>query len=1003
MKKSFIAILCLLLFLCVGIAQAALAAEKVVRVLNKDGIKLDEYEGLAKAIEEASGLDNPTFVLLKTFPVGNNINMSNATLDMQGYGLTFERTATFNNVTIQNQGQRITIDKGAKVVLKNSNINLNEKFIEVKSGGTLIVDGSTIENGRNITYNGEDLVIEGQAYATNTAIKKAEGKGGAIYAQAGAKVTINNSTLRNNYANFGGAIFICGDDNAKNEAALEIVEGTFEYNEALKIQGTIQGKPTELPSRGGAIYICRNKAIIEKSVFTHNESYHGGGAIFIWGKSEDNGAKKAAQLEVYGTKFTYNKSGLRGGAITVSEFSSAKFDCIENNGDVTPTLFEWNSLTDARNFAGGALFIDRSFVYMGNVLIENNKARDAGGGISTCSTGTADIRPLQGVMILNNEVTPSGKVKNADKYPDVYFLTIDHLDYTNPDSPEYVDGRDRFSTIGLKYELHEQMFNYGSHNWKLHDFFTNKEETKDGVKKLRKLHSLIAKSYPEPVTGKEEAKVIFRYNEAVSSSTNDEPISGGAIADNGLLEIGSTTKIRILKVWQDANSYGIATRPSPDELLEKFELYENGKNGPSRSIGSLKNIKENKDSKIEVHVLTDKEEIEGVVPYSNVVFGKKSVIGEIYDINEKRWIVPPENVWVIDVEGLKGNPYGYTVKESAIEGYEQNKNKTSGTIFTNKLKYTNVTATKLWDHKDNDPSAYPEQVTFRLHANGVEIANKVVRKADDWKVQFDELPLYEGGEKIKYTITEDHVHDYTHHVDEKTLIVTNTYNPGKTDVEVEKEWEDNHDQYKIRPEQVTVHLYANGVNTGKQLILNAAKEWYGAFEVLDELDENGKKIAYTVVEDPVKGYVSSVTGDAEKGFTIVNTLDEHFTFTKVWIGGNENEISWKFFSQEEKPLKQRFIKKKLSNTEWYYESAEKVNRGTYLIEDPVPGYVTQYENVGIYAKVTDRLYSCGKILNVKVPQTGDKENLWVGIGLGALSLLGMTVLLRSSRKRRREK
>lgn len=80
-----------------------------------------------------------------------------------------------------------------------------------------------------------------------------------------------------------------------------------------------------------------------------------------------------------------------------------------------------------------------------------------------------------------------------------------------------------------------------------------------------------------------------------------------------------------------------------------------------------------------------------------------------------------------------------------------------------------------------------------------------------------------------------------------------------------------------------------------------------------------------------------------------------------------------------------------------------MNRGTYLIEDPVPGYVTQYENVGVYAKVTDRLYNGGKILNVKIPQTGDKENLWIGISLGALSLLGMVFLLRGSRKRRREK
>ena len=251
---------------------------------------------------------------------------------------------------------------------------------------------------------------------------------------------------------------------------------------------------------------------------------------------------------------------------------------------------------------------------------------------------------------------------------------------------------------------------------------------------------------------------------------------------------------------------------------------------------------------------------------------------------------------------------------------------------------------------------------------------------------------------------EDHVHDYTTVIDLDSFVVTNTYNPGKTDVYVVKAWEDDNDLYRIRPEQVTVRLYANGVNTGKQLILNEANHWYNFFGNLDEWDGNGKKIDYTVVEDPVEGYISFVTGNAEKGYTIGNAWipvhDQHFRFTKVWIGGIENEISWKLYSKEGKQLNLRFKRKKLSDSQWLYESPYNVDRGDYLIENPVPGYIIQYENVGAYANITDRLYNGGRILNVRLPQTGDKEKPWIFITLGALSILGILFLLRRHRKQR---
>jgi len=51
--------------------------------------------------------------------------------------------------------------------------------------------------------------------------------------------------------------------------------------------------------------------------------------------------------------------------------------------------------------------------------------------------------------------------------------------------------------------------------------------------------------------------------------------------------------------------------------------------------------------------------------------------------------------------------------------------------------------------------------------------------------------------------------------------VNHLYNPGKVSVEVIKAWHGHHDQDGIRPDHITVHLFANGKDTGQSMTLNA--------------------------------------------------------------------------------------------------------------------------------------------------------------------------------------
>ena len=125
--------------------------------------------------------------------------------------------------------------------------------------------------------------------------------------------------------------------------------------------------------------------------------------------------------------------------------------------------------------------------------------------------------------------------------------------------------------------------------------------------------------------------------------------------------------------------------------------------------------------------------------------------------------------------------------------------------------------------------------------------------------------------------------------DEKAF--ENTYTPAKTEVSVKKVWKDENNQDGKRPSSVTVKLLADGQDTGKTLVLNAANGWAGSFKDLDA-DKGGTPIQYTVVEVTVAGYTSEITGDAASGFTMTNSyLPETVDVkaTKNWDDANNQD------------------------------------------------------------------------------------------------------------------
>ena len=234
-------------------------------------------------------------------------------------------------------------------------------------------------------------------------------------------------------------------------------------------------------------------------------------------------------------------------------------------------------------------------------------------------------------------------------------------------------------------------------------------------------------------------------------------------------------------------------------------------------------------------------------------------------------------------------PSGYTLAKDVIVSADNFDSKGATATITDKKAVTTVSGTKTWKDNNDQDGKRPDSIKVNLLANGKVVQSKTVKASDNWKYSFTNLPEFENGKKISYTITEDQVKDYSTTVDGYNL--TNSYTPAKTSVSVTKAWNDNNNQDGSRPNEVKVQLYANGEKSGNEVTLNAANKWTHTWTGLAE-KSNKKTVQYSVKEvGTVKGYTSSVNGE-NGNFTVTNTHTPSTTTvsgTKTWKDNNDQD------------------------------------------------------------------------------------------------------------------
>ncbi|MDQ8815701.1 Cna B-type domain-containing protein, partial [Streptococcus ruminantium] len=257
--------------------------------------------------------------------------------------------------------------------------------------------------------------------------------------------------------------------------------------------------------------------------------------------------------------------------------------------------------------------------------------------------------------------------------------------------------------------------------------------------------------------------------------------------------------------------------------------------------------------------------------------------------------VTAENDWKYTFTDLpkyaNGKEIVYTVTENAVEGYTTTYDKYN---ITNSYTpgQTSLTVTKAWDDKDNQDGKRPGSIQVQLYANGEKLGEPVTLTADNkWTHTWTGLAKKANKKDIVYTVKEvSKVEGYTTTVgtvENGNVTITNTYKPSTTSIKVNKVWKDKDNQDGLRPTSITVNLLADGEVVKTETITpNADGDWSHIFTDLPEY-KNGKKITYTVSEEKVVGYETTV-----EGTTITNTHTPETTEvagTKTWNDNNDQD------------------------------------------------------------------------------------------------------------------
>ena len=275
-----------------------------------------------------------------------------------------------------------------------------------------------------------------------------------------------------------------------------------------------------------------------------------------------------------------------------------------------------------------------------------------------------------------------------------------------------------------------------------------------------------------------------------------------------------------------------------------------------------------------------------------------NLLADGQQVDSKEIQAAADGTWTVEFTKLAkykaGKEIKYTVTEEAVAEYEA-----TITDFTITNKYApkeiDYKVTKVWNDANNQDGKRPESVTVQLYkkvgdADPVAVEGKKLtltakEKTDDntWVASFTNLPQYEAGKEITYSIDEVDV-PAGYKASVTGQVVTNTHDVETVVLSGTKVWKDNNNQDGKRTRTVKVQILKNDKEVVQEIEVSEATGWKFESKKLPKY-ENGKEIKYTVKETAMTEYKATITTDKDGKYTITNEHTPEKTAVKghkIW-------------------------------------------------------------------------------------------------------------------------
>ena len=386
---------------------------------------LDSYASNLNVVVSGSSFNTTT-----SKNAGGALTLWNSALWNEGKELQHQVTGSeFTGNSAQNLGGALSLMSYGAIANPGTTTVSNSTF----TGNKVTNDGAS---GGAIYAEGTNLVVTGSDFTGNTATRR----GGAIYTDAAASTTIQNSTFAENSSEDTGGAVALTDFHANSALKATIENSTFTGNNTVRKGGALvifdeeghqfldvkvnnvkftdnhaNGSDTE-NGTGGAIHSESDLTISGNSSFEGNTAKTNGGAIYMFktDAAKDNPAKLTLTTEENETiHFANNKAGEKPNDIFLATGTEASFEGdgriellsgLAGSGSVKSTandvyVEDVTSFTGSLTIAGGVFSVNGA-----DFLDSDAQVFGSGAGITFQDSGVLNLA----------NVTHAGTIKVTD-------------------------------------------------------------------------------------------------------------------------------------------------------------------------------------------------------------------------------------------------------------------------------------------------------------------------------------------------------------------------------------------------------------------------------------------------------------------------------------------------------------------------------------------------------------------------------------------------------------